>query len=86
VGEEGINLKCHIIEQREEFALLSKTTIYWVEGGDLVTSLFADAKSSRPRLTIFAFRRKAAQTKITLRLSNPAKHKAVYVWQPYHNF
>ena len=42
---------------------------------DLVTSNFADAKFSLPRLAIIAF--SIAETPITLRLSNPNAGKAV---------
>ena len=43
---------------------------------DLVTSRLINVRRSRPGLAVFAFR--FAQTKTSLRLSNPDAHKAVY--------
>jgi len=42
---------------------------------DLVTSRLTDVRRSRPRLAMLAFR--FAQTRITLRLSNPVASQAV---------
>ena len=56
------------------------------EGGIRSQVFLLTQKARYPSSRFLPFGEKPAQTKITLRFSNPAKHKAVYVWLPYHNF